>query len=356
MDKMKKGAFCTDIHFGKKSNSRKHNEDCIRFLEWFKTQVQADPEIDYIGFLGDWNENRSSINIETLKFSYEGARILNSIGLPVYFVVGNHDLHQRNSREVHSVIPYQELENFRIIDEPTLVEEIGDGMLWCPYMFADEYPSLQQYNKVPIWAGHFEFQGFVITGHSITMNSGPDPKDYRGPKHVFSGHFHRRQANDHVVYIGNCFPMDFGDAGDTARGMMTYDHNEDQVVFHDWDACPRYVKTTLSELLDGEVVLEPNARVKCIVDVPISFQESQELRNLFQEKYDLREFSMEESRELSAAVTGGDTVISWDEETQLKSVDELVVDMLGELTGEVVDKELIDKDLLVEIYQGLTRT
>ncbi len=353
MTKMKKGAFCTDIHFGKKSNSRKHNEDCIRYLEWFEKQVADAGDIDYIAFLGDWNENRSAINIETLNFSYEGARILNRIGLPVYFIIGNHDLFNRNNRDVHSVIPYQELENFNIIDQPTVVEEIGDGMLFCPYMFAQEYPSLQAYKDVPIWAGHFEFKGFVITGHGLVMNSGPDCTDYKGPKHIFSGHFHKRQANEQVIYIGNCFPMDFSDAGDNARGMTIYDHAEDEVTFVDWPQCPRYIKTTLTALMDGDEVLETNARVKCIVDVPISFQESQELRNYFSEKFELREFSMEESRELSAAVSGTESSISWTEETQLKSVDELVVDMLGELTGDVVDKELINKDLLIEIYQGL---
>ena len=47
---LKKAAVCTDIHFGKKTNSKVHNEDCIRFLEWFRDQVKKDPEIDHIMF------------------------------------------------------------------------------------------------------------------------------------------------------------------------------------------------------------------------------------------------------------------------------------------------------------------
>ena len=83
---LKKGAFFTDIHFGKKANSRTHNQDCLNFIEWFCQQVREDPDIDYVGFLGDWNENRSSINIDTLGYSYQGARALNQLGLPVFFV------------------------------------------------------------------------------------------------------------------------------------------------------------------------------------------------------------------------------------------------------------------------------
>ena len=86
---LKKAAVCTDIHFGKKSNDKTHNQDCIRYLEWFKSQVDKDSEIDHVMFLGDWNENRSALNIETLNYSYQGAKILNSIGLPVFFIIGN---------------------------------------------------------------------------------------------------------------------------------------------------------------------------------------------------------------------------------------------------------------------------
>lgn len=348
MSKLRKGIFCTDIHFGKKNNSKVHNQDCIDYLNWFKQQIEEIGDIDYIGFLGDWNENRSAISVETLNYSYQGAKILDSIGLPVYFIVGNHDLHRRHNRDMNSVIPYQELKNFTLIDTPTVSKEIGDGMLWCPYLFHNEYPSLQQYTDVPVWAGHFEFQGFVITGYSITMPTGPDPDDYVGPKHIFSGHFHKRQSHGQVTYIGNTFPMNFSDAGDSGRGLMTYDHDTDEVLFYDWEQCPKYVKTTLTELTEGDGVLPEKAHVKCIVDIPISFQESQQLRHHFMETYNVREFTMEESHQLSSAISGTESELKWDDQTKLKSVDELVVEMLQD-----IDVELIETDMLVNIYHEL---
>ncbi len=348
--RMKKGAFCTDIHFGKKANSVLHNQDCIRFLEWFKQRIIEIGDIDYVAFLGDWHENRSAINTETLNFSYMGAKILDSIGVPVYFIIGNHDLHRRHTRDIHSVIPYKEMKNFTIVEEPFYEKNIGDGMLWCPYMFHGEYPSLQQYTKIPIWAGHFEFRGFVITGYTITMNVGPDPTDYKGPEHIFSGHFHKRQAHEQVVYMGNVFPMDFGDAGQIDRGMMTYDHDANKTTFYDWEDCPRYVKTTLTALTENDLDLVADTRVKCIVDIPISYQESQELRAHFLDNFKLREFTMEESREISSAITDTDSNVSWDGDAKLKGVNELVVEMLND-----IDSEHIDNDMLIELYQGLNQ-
>lgn len=348
MSRLNKAAVCTDIHFGKKSNSELHNEDCIRYLEWFAEQVKSDPEIDHVMFLGDWNENRSALNIQTLNYSYQGARILNDIGLPVFFIIGNHDLYRRNARDIHSVIPYQELDNFRLITEPVVIEEVGNGgALMCPYLFHEEYPQLKKYTDLETWWGHFEFKGFVITGYTITMPTGPDPLDYKGPKHIFSGHFHKRQAHEQVIYIGNTFPMDFGDAGDSERGMATYDHSKNEVTFINWPDCPRYVKTTLSDLVDQTVELYPEARVKCIVDVPITFQESQVLRTSFMEKYNLREFTLEESREIASALSETETNIDLDN-IKLKGVDELVVEMLQD-----IDTDHFDNKLLIDIYQGL---
>ena len=73
------------------------------YVDWFCAQVRSDPTIDHINFLGDWHENRSAINIATLKASLEGARRLNSLGLPIFFIVGNHDLYNRHNREIHSL-------------------------------------------------------------------------------------------------------------------------------------------------------------------------------------------------------------------------------------------------------------
>lgn len=345
MSKLKKGAYCTDIHFGKKANSQTHNEDCLNYLEWFCGNVESDPTIDYVAFLGDWNENRSALNIQTLNYSYRGAKMLDNLGLPILFVIGNHDLYHRHTRDVHSVIPFTEFKNFILIDQPTIIETIHDNALFCPYMFHDEYPDLKKYLDIPYWAGHFEFKGFVVTGYNVRMPTGPDPRDYQGPRHIVSGHFHKRQAHEQVVYIGNTFPMDFGDAGDNDRGMMVYDHIKKDMLFHNWEACPKYIKTTLSDIIDKKVTMYPQSRVKCLVDIPVTFEESTYLRSKFVERYDLREFQMEESPEITNALTETETSV---EPGKLESVNELVVKMLMD-----IDSEHINSKLLVDIYKEL---
>ncbi len=343
---LKRGLYFTDIHFGKKANSIQHNEDCLRFIDWFVDQAKR-YKPDYIAFLGDWNENRSALNVATLNYSYQGAKKLNDMGLPVYFIIGNHDLYHRNSREIHSAVHFQEFDNFIVIDQPKVIENIEGKMLFVPYMFPDEYPQLAKYLNLPFWAGHFEFKGFEVTGYGMKMPTGPDPKDFKGPKYIVSGHFHKRQADENIVYMGNAFPMDFGDSEDNHRGLMFYDHVKQEMVFEDWLECPKYIKTNLSNLLDKTVIVPSEARVKVLVDIPISFEESNFLRASFTEKHKLREFVMEDSVEIQQVITDTDTtaVIA---ENELSSIDELVHLMLKE-----VESDHIDSSKLIEIYTGL---
>lgn len=347
-----RGAFLTDIHFGKKSNSTQHNQDCLNYLDWFCEQVKADPSIDYIGFLGDWHEKRTALNISTLKYSYQGAKKLNNLDLPVFFCVGNHDLYYRNSRDTYSTMQFNEFDNFEIIDNPKIIENIYGKALFCPFLFPDEYPTLSQYLKIPFWAGHFEFKDFVVTGHGMKMKTGPDAKDFKGPANIISGHFHKRQSASNITYMGNTFPMDFSDSDDTERGMMVFDHDTNQMKFIDWADCPKYQKVKLSELLDNSVTIHESACIHCLADVPISYEESLGIRETYIDTYKLREFSMEESAEIQQAIE--DTDVDDIEQAILTtdcsglSIDEIIVKLLSK-----VEVDSIDNQILIDQYNSL---
>lgn len=351
--KLRKTAIFTDIHWGCKSNSELHNQDCDRYIDWFCNEVRNDPSIDSIFFLGDWYENRSALNIQTLNYSHAGARKLNNLGLPVFFVIGNHDLYHRHTRSLYSTITFEEFSNFTIINEPTVIEEVHNGILMCPYLFHHEYEKLMQHLALDTWWGHFEFKGFIVTGYDMRMPSGPDPDDFHGPKHIFSGHFHKRQTEGNITYIGNAFPTNFGDAGDNNRGMTIYDHVTSTPTFVNWEQCPKYIKASLSDILDGRAILHTDSRVKCLVDVPISFEESSFLKTQFVNQFNLREFSMEESAHLDEALRDTQASVETQQqlhkaEDKLDSVDDLVIQMLSDIR---VDQ--IDNALLIAQYQKL---
>jgi DNA repair exonuclease SbcCD nuclease subunit len=342
-----KAASFTDIHWGRKNNSELHNQDCIRFIQWFCDNVKADPTIDHIVFMGDWFENRSAINGLTLDYALIGAKMLDALGLPVYFIVGNHDLYYRTTREVYSTNMFDSL-GFNMINTPTVIEDLGPkGALVCPFLFESEYPTLAQYLKTPVWFGHFEFKGFVITGDTKKMEHGPDPENFKNPRRIFSGHFHKRQTTGNITYIGNTFPVDFSDANDTKRGMMVYDYTLDDVTFKDWGECPTYIRTELSALIaDAKSILREDAVVSCVVDTDINYEQSLKLKAQLTKKYKLREITLQESADKMRALV--DTGMDREELAKLDTTAKQVVAMLGNIKA-----ESIDNDKLIAIFEEL---
>lgn len=337
----------TDIHWGARNNSDQHNNDCMNYIDWFCENVHKDPDIDHVVFMGDWHENRSALNVSTLKSSYHGAKKLNDLGLPVFFHVGNHDLYYRHTRDIHSVFHLSSFENFRIIDDPIVSEETIIPTLFCPYMFHEEYTELANYLKVPVWYGHFEFQGFIVTGYNNIMPSGPNSNDFKGPKQIFSGHFHKRQHFENVTYIGNTFPTNFGDAGDASRGMATYDYITNRVEFKDWDQCPKFIKTTISALIDGKIQIPTESRVKCSADITLTYEEINVIRQSFLDKYKLREMVIEESEEIENVISGTEVDVSVTD-GELLSVSEMMLQLLNN-----IDTEHINNEMLIDIYKSL---
>ena len=98
----RKAAVFTDIHFGLKSNSTQHNEDCLNFVKCATAKAKAEG-CETCLFLGDWHNNRASLNIVTLNYSLQALEHLNANFQRVYFIPGNHDLYYRDKRDIQSV-------------------------------------------------------------------------------------------------------------------------------------------------------------------------------------------------------------------------------------------------------------
>lgn len=344
MSILKKGLYFSDIHFGRKSNSSIHNQDCLNFLSWVTTILEKNPDIDYVSFLGDWHESRSAIDVETINYSYKGAKIVDSWNLPVYFIVGNHDMGSRHEREIYSTINFNEFKNFKIISEITVAPEMLGGAVFVPFITKTEYPTLQEHTKARMWAGHFEFKDFVLTGYSVKLEHGPDIDDFKDVGHILSGHFHKRQSRSNTHYIGNCFPMDFGDANDFARGIAIYDHVDEKLTFTDWVPCPKYIKCSLSQLLVPSHKLYDDSYVDVNIDIPVTYEELGAIEHSITSKYKLRGFKLDESSKFIQE----NSTLSNDSDDSMLTVDQIIIQSLSDTSS-----DQFDATLLVDIYRDL---
>ena len=295
--------------------------------------------------MGDWFENRNAINVGTLNASLDGLSSLDELNIPIYFCIGNHDLFHRENRNQFSTYHYSKFKNIILVNEPMQVGK----MMFFPYLFKGEYAKaagLIEKEKPDYVFGHFEFRNFVVTGTDRRMDHGPDHSLFKIPKYLFSGHYHKRQMQDNVIYIGNTFPTNYGDAWDDARGMCILDTRDDDVSFIDWGDCPKYRKVKLSDVLDGQLDFPAKCRVRCLIDIDIGYSEAQTLREEMIKTLGLREFSLEENiAERKEAIAGEEM-----EDFDMGSLNDAVIRMLQ--TG-ISGTTTINADKLIEIYGQL---
>lgn len=332
----KRAAVCTDIHFGAKSNSVQHNQDCLDFIEWFiDTAKRANCETCF--FLGDWHHHRATINVQTLHYSMRAMEKLNTNFEQVFFIPGNHDTFFRDRRDIHSVEWAQHLSNVKIIND--WFE--GGNVVIAPWLVGDDWRTLTS-RKGKYLMGHLELPGFLMNARVEMPNHDEIQSSHLTHfEHVFSGHFHQRQTKGNITYIGNCFPHNFSDAGDDERGMMILEWDK-KPRFKAWPDQPRYRVYNLSELLENpDQLLLPNSYVRVNLDVELSFEEAAHLRETLATQYKLREMSLIPYR---SDIETDNTEYT----NTIESVDSIIQTQIDSLIDGVYDRKL-----LLEIYRGL---
>ena len=328
-------ACFTDIHYGLKSNSHTHLNDCHRYMDWFISEAKARNAETCI-FLGDWSHQRASVNIATMNASIRDLKKLNDNFDKVYFITGNHDLYYRDKRELNSVEYARDLPNFVMVDE-WFVE--GDVAI-IPWLVQDEWRKIKNI-KAKYMFGHLELPYFKMNAMVEMPDHGGLQSDHlTGPEYVFSGHFHKRQYKNNIHYIGNAFPHNYADAGDWERGAMFLTWGEEP-TYVNWAECPKYKTLTLSELLaDHANLLDEYTYARVKLDIDISYEEANFIREQFGEQYNVREIALLPIKDQAEEFEGGDI--------QFESVNQIVLSQL-----DTIESQTIKKDMLINIYNGL---
>ena len=332
----KKAIAFTDIHFGNKSNSYAHNEDCVEFVDWIIKQGK-EQKCETCLFLGDWHHHRASINVATLNYSIDALTKLSQAFDQVIFIPGNHDEYYRDKRDFNSVSWARHIPNLRFFNDITVE---GDVAI-VPWLVGDEYKQMHKL-EAKYMIGHFELPHFYMNAMVQMPDHGELKSDaFQGIERVFTGHFHKRQERKNISYIGNAFPHNYSDAGDDERGCMFLEWGQPH-VFKAWDNAPKYRVLKLSNLLDNpDKLLLPKTYARIHLDIDISYEEANFIRETFSEQYDVRELALIPQKAI-------DTDFDETVDVNFESVDSIVISQLGS-----VQSDVYDNNLLMDIYRNL---
>ena len=336
MNLFKKAACFTDIHFGLKSGSRTHNIDCEEFVKWFCETAKAEGAETCI-FLGDWHHNRASTDVSTMNYTVSNLEILNNSFEKVYFILGNHDLFYKDKREINSIEFMRLFPNVIPIKEPFT----QGAVTILPWLIGDEWQKVPKLKSKYIF-GHLELPHFYMNAMVQMPDHGQlQGSHFQNQDYIFSGHFHKRQQKGKIVYIGNAFPHNYADAQDDDRGMMLLEWGKEP-EFKTWPGQPVYRTYKLSQIIDTpDTLLRDKMHCRVTIDLPITFEEANFIKEQFMPQYNLRELMLiPEKVEVESNVAPIDL--------QFESVDTIVMNQIN-----AIESDTYNKKLLLDIYNEL---
>jgi DNA repair exonuclease SbcCD nuclease subunit len=219
----------SDTHVGARSDSHTFLNYFSRFYDDVFFPYMDEHNIKTLIHLGDIVDRRKFINFNTLNI------LRNKLMTPLWerkidthIIVGNHDVFYRNTNEVNSVKELfttpDGLNEPWIYDSPREVEFDGLKVAMIPWINRENMEECDEFvknTKAKICMGHFEFEGFEVL-RGIRHDHGLNVKKFSKFEYVFSGHFHHRQNDGHVYYMGTPYEITWNDYDDP-KGFHVFD-------------------------------------------------------------------------------------------------------------------------------------
>lgn len=240
-----KVAIFSDLHLGVHSNSTDWHNYAMEWAHWFREECRSKGIKDII-FCGDWHHNRSEISVNTLQVSADILDLFAEFNLIA--ITGNHDIYYKHRTDVNSLSIFKNRKNVTVLEQYQTMEAFDKKLSFCPW----NTPT-KVIEKSDVVFGHFEIETFKMNAFKL-CEEGVSIKDLlKKSSLIVSGHFHTRHEKQFgagtILYVGNPFQMDFGDAGNQ-KGYHILDLDTMEYEFFENNISPCYEKVSLSELVE----------------------------------------------------------------------------------------------------------
>jgi len=232
----------TDTHLGLYSDSDLWLGIVLDFFRYIvKYCIQND--IKEIYHLGDFFDNRRSLNTKTQHIAHRIAKILGAKkDLQTRIIIGNHDCYYKNQIHPSTLELFKEYSHITVVDAELLL----DDCLLVPWGVVPENTHGAKY-----CFGHFGINGFHMND-SMKYRGGLDITTFKDFDLVLSGHFHTPSKQSNVVYVGAPYGQTFHDV-DGVRGFHIFEDGE--LTFELYTEAPIFKKIyTTPEPLDPDEI------------------------------------------------------------------------------------------------------
>lgn len=222
----------SDTHLGLYGSNDNWHEIVLKLFQTI-ADFCVKNNVKKIIHLGDFFDNRKSLNVKTIWYAMQIAEILNDF--ETYLLVGNHDTFFKNQIYPHSLKIFNEYDNINVIDSVWQLDgDIGLIPWGCGF----------QHMETPYLMGHFEINDFRMNSGYVMRQAKLNRSDFDGFKQVISGHYHTPMVEDDINYVGAPYHQTFADVGE--RGFYLWSRDKD-LQFIEYTDAPQFIKIPARE-------------------------------------------------------------------------------------------------------------
>lgn len=242
----------SDLHFGVRANSLEWLNNQLLFFDqfYFPFLEKNVKKGDVFFMLGDWFDNRQLLDVNVVNKAVDIIYRISRI-LPVYLMTGNHDIYKKKETDVNSLVAFKFIPNVTIFEKPCIITNNKSKILVLPWIgesTEEEQYARRNADKAEYILAHTDMAGFKYdNGHSIVR--GVNLRDIKGYRRIFSGHIHKRQEIDHMMYIGSPYHTKRGDIGNK-KAVYIFDPDNDKVEFFENNLSSVFQRIRLEDLME----------------------------------------------------------------------------------------------------------
>jgi DNA repair exonuclease SbcCD nuclease subunit len=212
-------AILNDTHCGVRNSS----EIMMNYQEQFYRDIffpyLKEHNIKKILHLGDYYENRTSINFKALNHNRSiFLDVLRDMRIHMDIIPGNHDVYYKNTNRLNALkeLLGHYMNEVRIIEKPTVVRYGDTNVALVPWINSENEEETYKFLSTcdaEICGAHLELNGFEMQ-RGIECTTGMDRDPFRKFEMVLSGHFHTKSQRDNVHYLGSQMEFFWSDCND----------------------------------------------------------------------------------------------------------------------------------------------
>jgi len=261
-----------DLHIGCRGNSDIYLQIFSDWIDNFLIPTIEGEKIRDVYFLGDIFDNRNQLSIKSINIAISkiDGLISNFPNINFKIILGNHDIHYKNTRKLTSLKIFKNRhDNLEIIDIITKHDIDNRQIIFAPWLTnKDEVDELFDHNTDLLFC-HAEINDFEMV-RGIKETKGLNPKRFKNSfTKTFSGHFHIQQEQNNIIYVGCPYQINWNDY-DNDKGVTIIDTKKLNHKFIKNNISPIYSKIFYSQLKNKTNTLDniTNNFIKLILDEP----------------------------------------------------------------------------------------